>query len=176
MQGSGFRVQGSGFRVQGAGFRVQDSGFRAQDLLALRVHVAPLAFARHAHLRARKQTATLQATLQTTGTLRKLYKQRLTRLLCKQRALHSPARCHCRSPTGLQIANTIAHIYMGLLLHRNVQRFRGGLVFKAHRLCVSLNPRLESNKEEKKLLANQDTHRSGVGTAIAQGHTGVPRS
>jgi len=35
------------------------------------------------------------------------------------------------------------------LLHRNVQRFRGGLVFKAHRLCVSLNSRLESNKEEE---------------------------
>ena len=35
------------------------------------------------------------------------------------------------------------------LLHRNVQQFRGGLVFKAHRLCVSLNSRLESNKEEK---------------------------
>jgi len=35
-------------------------------------------------------------------------------------------------------------------LHRNVQRFRGGLVFKAHRLCVSLNSRLGSNKEEKK--------------------------
>ena len=34
------------------------------------------------------------------------------------------------------------------LLDRNVQRFRGGLVFKAHRLCVSLNSRLESNKEE----------------------------
>jgi len=33
--------------------------------------------------------------------------------------------------------------------HRNVQRFRGGLVFKAHRLCVSLNSRLESNKEEE---------------------------
>ena len=31
--------------------------------------------------------------------------------------------------------------------HKNVQRFRGGLVFKAHRLCVSLNSRLESNKE-----------------------------
>ena len=29
-------------------------------------------------------------------------------------------------------------------------RFRGGLVFKAHRLCVSLNSRLESNKEEGK--------------------------
>ena len=27
--------------------------------------------------------------------------------------------------------------------------FRGGLVFKAHRLCVSLNFRLESNKEEE---------------------------
>ena len=32
----------------------------------------------------------------------------------------------------------------------NVQRFRGGLVFKAHRLSVSLNSRLESNKEEEK--------------------------
>jgi len=38
------------------------------------------------------------------------------------------------------------------LLHRNVQRFRGGLVFKAHRLCVvSLNSRLESNKEEERV-------------------------
>ena len=30
-----------------------------------------------------------------------------------------------------------------------MQRFRGGLVFKAHRLCVSLNSRLESNKDEE---------------------------
>ena len=30
-----------------------------------------------------------------------------------------------------------------------MQRFRGGLVFKARRLCVSLNSRLESNKEEE---------------------------
>jgi len=30
-----------------------------------------------------------------------------------------------------------------------VQQFRGGLVFKAHRLCVSLNSRLEGNKEEE---------------------------
>ena len=30
-----------------------------------------------------------------------------------------------------------------------MQRFRGGLVFKAHRLCVSLNSRLASNKEEE---------------------------
>ena len=35
------------------------------------------------------------------------------------------------------------------LLHRNLQRFRGGLVVKAHRLCVALNFRLESNKEEE---------------------------
>jgi len=33
---------------------------------------------------------------------------------------------------------------------RDEQRFRGGLVFKAHRLCVSLNSRLESKKEEEK--------------------------
>ena len=31
-----------------------------------------------------------------------------------------------------------------------MQLFRGGLVFKAHRLCVSLNARLESHKKEKK--------------------------
>ena len=30
------------------------------------------------------------------------------------------------------------------LLHRNVQRLQGGPVIKAHILCVSLNPRLES--------------------------------
>ena len=34
-----------------------------------------------------------------------------------------------------------------ITVHRNVQRLRGGLVFQAHRLCVSLNSRLESNKE-----------------------------
>jgi len=37
-------------------------------------------------------------------------------------------------------------------VHRNDQRFRVGLVFKAHRLCVSLNSRLESNKEEEEIL------------------------
>ena len=33
-------------------------------------------------------------------------------------------------------------------LDRNVQRFPGGLVFKAHKLRASLNSRRESNKEE----------------------------
>ena len=39
------------------------------------------------------------------------------------------------------------------LLHRNVQRFRGGLVFKAHRLLYrsTLGAR-ESNKEEEEDL------------------------
>jgi len=36
-----------------------------------------------------------------------------------------------------------------------VQWFRGGLVFKVHRLCVSLNSRLESNKEEEKVATGQ---------------------
>jgi len=30
----------------------------------------------------------------------------------------------------------------------DVQRFRGGLVFKANRRCVSLNSRLERDKKE----------------------------
>jgi len=33
------------------------------------------------------------------------------------------------------------------------RRFRGGLVFKAHRLCASLNSRLESNEEREDLGA-----------------------
>ena len=44
------------------------------------------------------------------------------------------------------------------LLRRNVNRFRGGLVLKAHRLCVSHNSRLESNKEEER---TSKTSRSG---------------
>jgi len=37
-----------------------------------------------------------------------------------------------------------------------VQRVRGGLVFKAYRLCVSLNSRLESNKEEEEHTEEKD--------------------
>ena len=40
-----------------------------------------------------------------------------------------------------------------------MQRFRGGLVFKAHRLCVSLNSRIESNKEEEE----EGSCREGLG-------------
>ena len=35
-------------------------------------------------------------------------------------------------------------------MHGSAKRSRGGLVFKAHRLCVSLNSRLERNEEEEK--------------------------
>ena len=45
------------------------------------------------------------------------------------------------------------------LLYRNVQRFRGGLIFKGHRLCVSLKSRLESNKEEGLRHAGAMRHR-----------------
>jgi len=38
-----------------------------------------------------------------------------------------------------------------VLEFRIVKRFRAGLVFEAHRLCVSLNSMLESNKEEGEL-------------------------
>ena len=33
-----------------------------------------------------------------------------------------------------------------------MQQFRGGLVFEAHRLCLSLNSRLESTKEKEEGL------------------------
>jgi len=52
-------------------------------------------------------------------------------------------------------------------LHRNVPRFRGGLVFKADSLCVSLNSRLGSNKEE------EEKDRGVVGRApdaLVEGH------
>jgi len=40
--------------------------------------------------------------------------------------------------------------HSGFRVHnRNMKRFRGGLVLKAHRLCVSLNSRLDSNNEEE---------------------------
>jgi len=81
--------------------------------------------------------------------------------------LYSPLRTRCRAnmahvtqsrpDSGLgfqaQVLKTFQVVPSSLdsgeqLLHSNVQQFRGGLVFKAHRLCVSLNSRLESNKEE----------------------------
>ena len=47
-----------------------------------------------------------------------------------------------------------ANVFLLELLCRNVQRFRGGLVSKAHRLCLSLNSRRESNTEEERRKFN----------------------
>ena len=44
------------------------------------------------------------------------------------------------------------------------QQFRGGLVLKAHRLCVSLNSRLERNNEEKKDLELSPSADVGLGS------------
>ena len=68
---------------------------------------------------------------------------------------------------------------MRQLLHRNVQRFRGGLVFKAHRLCVSLNSRLESNKEEEDAavwLSLVDKKRDPIPGTISRKHSNSLRN
>jgi len=53
-----------------------------------------------------------------------------------------------------------------------VKRFRGGLVFKAHRVGVSLNSRLESNKEEHQAIErcfSSERGRNGEGGIEAGG-------
>ena len=53
----------------------------------------------------------------------------------------------------------IGGIGHGLLWkQRAVQRFRGGLVFKAHILCVSLYSRRESNEEEEETEGGRFQH------------------
>ena len=42
----------------------------------------------------------------------------------------------------------------------SVDYVRGGLVFKAHRLCVSLNSRLVSNKEEEEEPQTFDSYQN----------------
>ena len=57
-------------------------------------------------------------------------------------------------------------------LTANVQRFRGGLVFKAHRLCVSLNSRLERNKEEERAGTLRCCHlKTARNTTLLSGST-----
>ena len=55
-----------------------------------------------------------------------------------------------------------------------MQRFRGGLVLKAHKLWVSLNSRLESNKEEEEeetLLHRCRSRPTGFGFTQEEGHS-----
>jgi len=54
------------------------------------------------------------------------------------------------------------------LLYRNMQRFQGGLVLKAHRLCVSLNSRLESNKEKREAVHLHQTQPDARESAVCQ--------
>ena len=54
---------------------------------------------------------------------------------------------HFHAATRLQQAGE--HAWREVLLHRNVQQFRGGLVSQAHGLCVPLNSRLESNESDE---------------------------
>jgi len=57
-----------------------------------------------------------------------------------------PPRAHPRPPPPLPVPRPTGRFQ---LIHRNVQRFRGGLAFKAHGLCLSLNTRLDRTKEEE---------------------------
>ena len=75
-------------------------------------------------------------------------KRKLMMMMMMMIASHAASRCGgSQQGRGGSRREALTH-ECGQLLHRNVQRFRGGLVFKPHRLCVSLNSRLESNKEE----------------------------
>ena len=48
-----------------------------------------------------------------------------------------------------------------------MQRFRGGLVSEAHRLGVSLNSRLESNKEEEGAKVPRQSSGRGLQKSVA---------
>ena len=56
-------------------------------------------------------------------------------------------------------------------------RFRSGLVFNAHRLCVALSSRLQSNKEEEEELEFRARRVQVFGAhfSIADSMGGVPR-
>ena len=69
--------------------------------------------------------------------------------------VHSPATCRFTYGIGLIFQGSGYLLRLGfgtgcgVGVGVAVQRFRGGLVFKAHGLCVLLNSGLEGNKEEE---------------------------
>ena len=67
-------------------------------------------------------------------------------------------------PSGVALLLSSGEVTQERLRHRNVQRFQGGHVFKAHRLCLSLNSRRESNKEEE-----DSSCPSGVALLVSSG-------
>ena len=54
----------------------------------------------------------------------------------------------------------------GGLAVQHLQRFRGGLVFEAHRLCVSLNSKRESNTQEKKSSTSVEPRTPGASLKV----------
>ena len=52
-----------------------------------------------------------------------------------------------------------------------MQRFRGGLVFKAHRLCASLNSRLASTDEEEEDTEEEDEDATSAARATGRGNS-----
>ena len=74
-------------------------------------------------------------------------KQRIGRLCMSCRSRGSRGACRTRGCLRFLLPMELRFRMGGL---NNVQRFRGGLVFKSHRRCVSLNFRLESKNEEEK--------------------------
>jgi len=84
----------------------------------------------------------------------------------------TPHTSHPTLSPSLPLSHTRTHSHTHLtrslpagldVTHRlRARRFRGGLVFKAHRLCVSLNSRLESNKEEGLDVTHRLRTRTGL--------------
>ena len=92
--------------------------------------------------------------------LRLLYLSTLgLRVIQRKKKWGSETLAFHASPSPNPIVTPSRTAQRSQLLHTNVQRFRGGLVFKAHRLCVSLNCRLESNREEEELPNDNNTTR-----------------
>jgi len=76
---------------------------------------------------------------------------------------------HLRSVLGGVPVDLLGVVAIQHLVPQRILRWvePGGLVFKAHKLCVSLNSRLESNEEEEKV-------ESGMGCRDRASRSGAP--
>ena len=95
---------------------------------------------------------------------------------------HDPVECAGVEPAAwpptISASERCSSHFKTQLLRRTVKQFRGGLVLKVHRLCVSLNSRLESKEEEE--VAQQGTHavcpaaHPAVPNVLAEGDCSMP--
>ena len=60
-----------------------------------------------------------------------------------------------------RIERAAAKVHPASVERRALHLFRGGLVFKAHRLCVSLNSRLDSNQGKIDCTCGEGRAREG---------------